>query len=116
MTPLLLMANSYPILMFAALAIGLDDPFGHDANDINLTTICARTERNLCSGEPPSNARCRRLGAVRLPATLHQLRSSMPVNAHSLGAACSATLPMIPPAAACPGSDDPATFAVATGA
>lgn len=54
---LITMAVAYPVLMIEALANELDDPFGHDANDLPLSRICATIEKNLLGTEPPpSNA------------------------------------------------------------
>lgn len=54
---LITMAVAYPVLMIEALANELDDPFGHDANDLPLSRICAIIEKNLLGTEsPPSNA------------------------------------------------------------
>lgn len=51
------MLVAYPVLMIEALASELDDPFGHDANDLPLSRICATIEKNLLGTEPPpSNA------------------------------------------------------------
>jgi putative membrane protein len=54
---LVTMAVAYPVLMIEALANELDDPFGHDQNDLPLSRICATIEKNLLGSEPPpSNA------------------------------------------------------------
>lgn len=54
---LITMAVAYPVLMIEAVANELDDPFGHDANDLPLSRICATIEKNLLGTEPPpSNA------------------------------------------------------------
>ncbi len=47
------MLVAYPVLMIEALASELDDPFGHDANDLPLSRICATIEGNLLGAEPP---------------------------------------------------------------
>jgi putative membrane protein len=46
-TPLLAVFISYPILMLDALAIELDDPFGHDPNDIALSKLTEVIERDV---------------------------------------------------------------------
>lgn len=46
-TALVTVLVAYPVLMFDALAIELDDPFGHDPNDLPLTRITDTIERNL---------------------------------------------------------------------
>jgi putative membrane protein len=46
-TPMLAMAISYPILMLDALAIELDDPFGHDPNDLPLNQITDVISRDV---------------------------------------------------------------------
>lgn len=46
-TPLVTMAVAYPLLMVDALGGELDDPFGHNPNDLPLSRICATIERNL---------------------------------------------------------------------
>jgi putative membrane protein len=53
-TPLLTMLISYPVLMIDALGSELDDPFGHNANDLPLTRICRNIERDLLGVKPPS--------------------------------------------------------------
>lgn len=51
------MLVAYPVLMIEALASELDDPFGHDSNDLPLSRICATIEKNVLGTEPPpSNA------------------------------------------------------------
>jgi len=45
--PLVTMMVAYPVLMIEALANELDDPFGHDPNDLPLTKICETIEGNL---------------------------------------------------------------------
>ena len=55
-TIFLTMLVAYPVLMIEALASELDDPFGHDANDLPLSRICATIEKNLLGTEAPSNA------------------------------------------------------------
>jgi len=56
-TIIVTMLVAYPVLMIEALASELDDPFGHDANDLPLSRICAIIEKNLLGTEPPpSNA------------------------------------------------------------
>jgi putative membrane protein len=53
-TPLLTMAISYPVLMLDALAIELDDPYGHDPNDLPLTQITEVIEHDVRhEPEPP---------------------------------------------------------------
>lgn len=46
-TPLITMAVAYPLLMVEALGSELDEPFGHDANDLPLTRICQTIEQDL---------------------------------------------------------------------
>jgi putative membrane protein len=53
-TPLVTMAIAYPVLMLDALAIELDDPFGHDPNDLDLTRITGVIEQDVKhEPEPP---------------------------------------------------------------
>jgi putative membrane protein len=47
LTPLVTMMVAYPVLMIEALGRELDDPFGHEPNDIALSRICDTIERNL---------------------------------------------------------------------
>ena len=47
LTPLVCMIVAYPVLMIEALGRELDDPFGHEPNDIALTRICDTIERDL---------------------------------------------------------------------
>lgn len=47
LTPLVTMMVAYPILMIEGLGSELDDPFGHDANDLPLSRICATIEADL---------------------------------------------------------------------
>ncbi|WP_437290014.1 bestrophin family protein [Sorangium sp. So ce406] len=47
MTPIVTMMVAYPVLMIEALGGELDDPFGHEPNDLPLTRICDTIERNL---------------------------------------------------------------------
>ncbi len=51
--PVVTMLIAYPILLLDALATDLDDPFGHDANDLALTRICMTIERELLGSETP---------------------------------------------------------------
>lgn len=46
-TPLVTMAVAYFALMMEGIGNELDDPFGHDPNDLPLSRICANLERNL---------------------------------------------------------------------
>lgn len=46
-TPLVTMMVAYSVLMIEALGQELDDPFGHDPNDLPLSRICDTIERNL---------------------------------------------------------------------
>lgn len=50
-TPLLTMAIAYPLLMIDAVGGELDEPFGHNPNDLPLTRICATIERNLLTDQ-----------------------------------------------------------------
>ena len=52
-TPLITMLISYPVLMIDALGSELDDPFGHNANDLPLTRICRSIENDLLGVKPP---------------------------------------------------------------
>jgi putative membrane protein len=52
MTPVVTMMVAYPILMIEALGGELDDPFGHEPNDLPLTRICDTIERNLLGSSP----------------------------------------------------------------
>jgi len=51
-TPLITMAVAYPILLIEGLGTELDNPFGHDANDLPLTRICKTIEENLLAAPP----------------------------------------------------------------
>jgi ion channel-forming bestrophin family protein len=52
-TPFLVMTTAYPVLMIEGLGNELDDPFGHDPNDLPLTRICETIETDLLGGTPP---------------------------------------------------------------
>lgn len=52
-TPLFVVFVAYPVLMIEALGRELDDPFGHDANDLPLTRICATIHQDLLGVAPP---------------------------------------------------------------
>ncbi|KYF77641.1 hypothetical protein BE11_34740 [Sorangium cellulosum] len=52
MTPIVTMMVAYPVLMIEALGGELDDPFGHEPNDLPLTRICDTIERNLLGTSP----------------------------------------------------------------
>ncbi len=56
--PLLSGVVAYPILMIEGLGNELDDPFGHDANDLPLERICSTIEHDLIGGgrPPPERA------------------------------------------------------------
>lgn len=45
--PLVTVLVAYPILMLEAMGTELDDPFGHDANDLPLSRICETIERDV---------------------------------------------------------------------
>ncbi len=47
LTPLVTMMVAYPVLMIEAIGRELDDPFGHEPNDLPLTRICDTIERDL---------------------------------------------------------------------
>ncbi|AUX41176.1 hypothetical protein SOCE26_025830 [Sorangium cellulosum] len=51
-TPAVTMMVAYPVLMIEALGGELDDPFGHEPNDLPLTRICDTIERNLLGSSP----------------------------------------------------------------
>jgi putative membrane protein len=53
-TPLVTMAVAYPILLIEGLGSELDNPFGHDVNDLPLTRICKTIEENLLAAEQPT--------------------------------------------------------------
>jgi ion channel-forming bestrophin family protein len=46
-TPLVTVLVAYPVLMIEALSSELDEPFGHDANDLPLTRITETIERDV---------------------------------------------------------------------
>ncbi|MGK3965187.1 bestrophin family protein [Sorangium sp. So ce118] len=52
MTPIVTMMVAYPVLMIEALGEELDDPFGHEPNDLPLTRVCDTIERNLLGSSP----------------------------------------------------------------
>ena len=52
MTPIVTMMVAYPVLMIEAIGGELDDPFGHEPNDLPLTRICDTIERNLLGSSP----------------------------------------------------------------
>lgn len=47
LTPLITMMVTYPVLMIEGLGRELDDPFGHDPNDLPLSRLCDTLERTL---------------------------------------------------------------------
>lgn len=47
LTPLVTMMVAYPVLMIEALGRELDDPFGHEPNDLALSRICEGLEVDL---------------------------------------------------------------------
>ncbi len=47
LTPLVTMMVAYPVLMIEALGRELDDPFGHEPNDLGLSRICEGIELDL---------------------------------------------------------------------
>jgi putative membrane protein len=53
-TPLVTIAVAYPILFIEGLGSELDNPFGHDVNDLPLTRICKTIEENLLAGGAPT--------------------------------------------------------------
>jgi putative membrane protein len=52
LTPLVTMMAAYAVLMIEALGQELDNPFGHDPNDLALSTICDTIERDLLGSSP----------------------------------------------------------------
>ncbi|WP_437534965.1 bestrophin family ion channel [Sorangium sp. So ce726] len=52
LTPVVTMMVAYPVLMIEALGGELDDPFGHEPNDLPLTRICDTIERDLLGSSP----------------------------------------------------------------
>jgi putative membrane protein len=52
LTPLITMTVAYPILLIEGLGTELDNPFGHDVNDLPLTRICKTIEENLLAAPP----------------------------------------------------------------
>lgn len=47
LTPVVTMMVAYSVLMIEALGQELDDPFGHDPNDLPLSRICDTIEKDL---------------------------------------------------------------------
>lgn len=47
LTPLMVGAIAFPVLMIEGLGSELDDPFGHDPNDLPLTRICETIELDV---------------------------------------------------------------------
>lgn len=47
LTPVVTMMVAYAVLMIEALGQELDDPFGHEANDLPLSRICDTIEKDL---------------------------------------------------------------------
>lgn len=54
LTPLVTALLAYPILMIDALGAELDDPFGHAANSLPLSRICATIEHDLLGVATPA--------------------------------------------------------------
>lgn len=52
LTPLVTMMVAYPVLLIEGLGTELDNPFGHDVNDLPLTRICKTIEENLLAVPP----------------------------------------------------------------
>jgi putative membrane protein len=52
LTPVVTMMVAYSVLMIEALGQELDDPFGHDPNDLALSHICDTIERDLLGTSP----------------------------------------------------------------
>ena len=47
LTPVVTMMVTYSVLMIEGIGQELDDPFGHDPNDLPLSHICDTIERDL---------------------------------------------------------------------
>lgn len=65
LTPVLTMMVAYPMMLIEGVGAELDDPFGHDPNDLPLTRICTTVERNLLHSSDGSPVR---IGAGSGPA------------------------------------------------
>ncbi len=47
LTPLVTMMVAYAVLMIEGIGQELDNPFGHDPNDLALSRVCDTIERDL---------------------------------------------------------------------